>query len=132
MNTSLSCFQLLRIGKVAILNVQGVGLPTLLHAIWPHAKKPRPIAQPVPLARVKSFRGTILVPDPDADGLVPSEVSSVFLDVRSADLAAGRVFLTEASMQILSKMKDEVLVHCKTFANVGGCQNDPRCSCSGG
>ena len=102
-----------------------------------------------------------------ADGLVPSEVSSVFsadqvlaiLDVRSADLAAGRVFLTEASMQILSKMKDEVLevegesrkragrkrkeapadppprscqVHCKTFANVGGCQNDPRCSCSGG
>lgn len=55
--------------------------------------------------------------DPDADGLVPSEVSSVFfadqvlaiLDVRSADLAAGRVFLTEASMQILSKMKDGVL-----------------------
>lgn len=102
---------------MVVLNVEGAGVPAFVHTIWPAAKKPRPVAQPVPLVRIKTFRATILVEKVAAEGLGPTEVTGVFgpedvvaiMDVQEADIDRGIFILTPQSMQMLAEIKSAPL-----------------------
>ena len=100
---------LLRIGQVVVLQVITDAVPALVHTVWPESKKPKPCVQKIPLARVRSFRATLLKAQEGSNELAPTEHTWVYqgwhvlaiLDVSDANISAGKICLTQSSMDAL-------------------------------
>lgn len=102
-------------GQIGLMNIDGKAAPALIHTLWPTAKKPKPLAQPVPLNRLRCFRGTVMLETAKAGELIPSDITAVFvadqvlaiLDIVKADQSSGSIVLSPSSQEIMKKCKDE-------------------------
>eukprot|EP00435_Cladocopium_sp_Y103_P000434 s270_g1.t1 len=109
-----------KIGNVVVLNLgHGVKpVPALVLTLWPASKKPRPCIQEVEITRVKCFRGVLLEECEDPEKpcqLVPTDfvwryiyqqVVAV-LDVEQSNLVAGRIIVSQASMDALALVREQ-------------------------
>lgn len=87
--------------------------PALVMTVWPFAKKPRPVAQEVGIARVKCFRAVILtVSELEPGRLLPTDhvwrylgcqVLAV-LDVEEAQLENGFLKVSQRSMEAIEQL----------------------------
>lgn len=113
---------LFRIGQVVVLQVITDAVPALVHTVWPESKKPKPCVQKIPLARVRSFRATLLKAQEGSNELTPTEHTWVYhgwhvlaiLDVSDANISAGKICLTQSSMEALKLLGETDLPALET------------------